>query len=128
MVKMGLTTLPESWDARAGTGNSMNHFMLGQLMEWHFAYVAGIRQKAGSVGWKRVLIAPQPGPLKKAEASFDSPSGRITSRWRQSSGRFELHVDIPKEIEAEAVLPDGTRHQLRAGPGTLRCAMPEVKS
>jgi alpha-L-rhamnosidase len=106
----------------------MNHFMLGQLMEWHFAYVAGIRQKAGSVGWKRVLIAPQPGPLKKAEASFDSPSGRITSRWRQSSGRFELHVDIPKEIEAEAVLPDGTRHQLRAGPGTLRCAMPEVKS
>lgn len=33
MVRQGLTTLPESWDATPGTAMSMNHFMLGHLME-----------------------------------------------------------------------------------------------
>jgi len=124
MVKSGLTTLPESWDAKPGTGNSLNHFMLGQLMEWHFAYVAGIRQQPESVGWRKVLIAPQPVTLERAEASFDSPSGRIVSEWRRGSGEFELTVEIPVGVEAVAVLPDGTRHELAAGRTSLRCAEP----
>jgi hypothetical protein len=48
----------------------MNHFMLGHLVEWHFAYVAGIRQEPAAVGWKRVLFAPQPGPLTHAEGEL----------------------------------------------------------
>ena len=30
--------------------------------------LAGIRQKPGSVGWKQVVIGPNPGPLESAEA------------------------------------------------------------
>ncbi|UCG17125.1 MAG: family 78 glycoside hydrolase catalytic domain [Phycisphaerales bacterium] len=121
MVASGLTTLPESWNAKPGTGNSMNHFMLGHLVEWHFAYVAGIRQQPGGVGWRKVLIAPHPGPLDHAEAAFQSPTGRITSKWRRSKGVFELTVEIPQDVEAVAVLPDGTRHDLAAGQTKLRC-------
>jgi hypothetical protein len=93
MVKSGLTTLPESWDARRGTGDSLNHFMLGHLMEWHYAYVAGIRQQAGDVGWKRIVIAPVPGPLEGAEASYSSPAGRIVSRWKVAR-RFGLQAEV----------------------------------
>jgi hypothetical protein len=120
MVKRGFTSLPESWDAQPGTGNSMNHFMLGHLMEWHFAYVAGIRQQPGSVGWKKVLIAPNPGQLSSTSASFAGPSGTIKVDWKQVNSLFTLNVTIPKGIEATALLPDGKQHVLKAGTTTLK--------
>ena len=119
MVKQGFTSLPESWDAQPGTGNSMNHFMLGHLMEWHYAYVAGIRQQPGSVGWKKVLIAPTPGELKSASATFHSPSGTIKVHWKQTKENFSITVTIPKGMEATALLPDGTRQALKPGTKTL---------
>ncbi len=124
MVRQGLTTLPESWDARPGTGNSMNHFMLGHLVEWHYAYVAGIRQLPGSVGWRRVLIAPEPGTIDSAAAEFKSPSGTIAVAWNQHHGEFMMTVTVPEQIEAIAVLPNGERDSLRAGRTTLKVKMP----
>jgi len=120
MVNQGFTSLPESWDARPGTGNSMNHFMLGHLMEWHYAYLAGIRQQPGSVGWKKVLIAPTPGSLDSVAASFDSPSGMIKVNWKQVNGSFTMKVTIPKGIEATAVLPDGEQKSLKSGTTMLQ--------
>jgi alpha-L-rhamnosidase len=120
MVRQGLTTLPESWDARPGTGNSMNHFMLGHLMEWQYAYVAGIRQQAGSVGWKRVLIAPNPGGLTSASATFASPAGRIIVDWRKVSGEFVMNVTVPGGVDAEALLPNGEKHVLKPGKNELK--------
>jgi alpha-L-rhamnosidase len=118
MVRQGFTTLPESWDARPGTANSMNHFMLGHLMEWHFAYVAGIRQAPGSIGWKKILIAPNPGSLRSVSATFNSPSGEIAVRWRQRGGRFEMTVRVPPGAVADAILPNGEQHHLQAGKQT----------
>jgi hypothetical protein len=120
MVNQGLTTLPESWDAKPGTGNSMNHYMLGHLVEWHYAYVAGIRQQPGSIGWKKILIAPEPGPMDSASATFDSPSGKIAVRWEQHKKEFAMTVTIPAGVEAVAVLPDGEKHTLGSGTTTLR--------
>lgn len=123
MVNSGLSTLPESWDAKPGTGNSMNHFMLGQLMEWHFAYIAGIRRPAGAVGWSRVLIAPQPGPLEHASARFVSPAGPIGSSWHRRDGVFTLRIELPGGVQGEALLPDGSRHAI-AGPGEIVLSCP----
>ncbi len=120
MVKQGFTSLPESWDARPGTGNSMNHFMLGHLMEWHYAYVAGIRQQPGSIGWKNVLIAPNPGALDSASASFDSPAGKIAVSWKKVKGEFTMTVTIPEGINATAILPGGEKHTLKPGRTTLQ--------
>ena len=97
----------------------MNHFMLGHLMEWHYAYVAGIRQKAGSVGWANILIAPHPGLLEYASASFSAPTGKIVVNWRQANGKFEMTVTVPRGITAEAMLPDGSRQALKAGKTIL---------
>lgn len=131
MVKSGLTTLPESWDAKPGTGNSMNHFMLGHLVEWHFAYVAGIRQRPGDVGWKHILIAPVPGPasgVTSAEATFESPSGTISSRWEVSKGRFSIHVRIPRGADARIVLPNSTEKSVGPGVWELECEMPDIRT
>ncbi len=126
MVKMGLTTLPETWDAKRGTIYGLNHFALGHLIEWHFAYVAGIRQQPGGVSWKKILIAPQPGDLKSAEAEFASPAGKISVKWIVTDGKFELTVTVPENVEAMAILPDGSRHILGAGANSLAC--PEMSS
>jgi alpha-L-rhamnosidase len=121
MVRQGLTTLPESWDARPGTANSMNHFMLGHLMEWQYAYVAGIRQQPGSIGWRRVLVTPNPGDLTSTSATFISPAGRITVDWKKTAEVFAMRVTIPGGVEAEAVLPNGEKHLLTPGTHQLEC-------
>ena len=123
MVNQGFTSLPESWDARPGTGNSMNHFMLGHLMEWHYAYLAGIRQQPGSAGWKNVLIAPTPGALESCDASFKSPSGTIAVNWKQARGAFTMKVVVPKGVEATAILPNGEQRPLKPGATTLHSSM-----
>jgi alpha-L-rhamnosidase len=120
MVRQGLTTLPESWDATPGTVMSMNHFMLGHLMEWHYAYVAGIRQQSGTAGWRRALIAPDPGPLTSARASFDSPAGRYAVEWKRTGKVFAMTVTVPRGAVAEGVLPDGTHHRLLPGVTTVK--------
>jgi alpha-L-rhamnosidase len=97
----------------------MNHFMLGHLMEWHFAYVAGIRQRPGSIGWRRVLIAPNPGSFEHASASFNSPRGRIEVRWQQTPEAFDMTVTIPRGVDAEVVLPNGNKQSVKPGTATL---------
>ena len=83
--------------------------MLGHVMEWYYGYVGGIRQKPGSVGWKQVLIGPNPGPLRHCEATLATPAGRITSRWRIDQRKFHLEVEIPAGVTATAILPSGPR-------------------
>jgi alpha-L-rhamnosidase len=121
ILKKGLTAMPETWDAMNDGCQSHNHCMLGHVIEWYYAYVAGIRQQPGSVGWKRVFIAPVPGSLTEAAASFASPAGRISSRWSVTGGRFRLDAEIPQGLTAQLIGPDGTRKDVGAGRHTLEC-------
>jgi hypothetical protein len=86
--------MPETWDAMMDGYQSLNHCMLGHVMEWLYGYVAGIRQAPGSVGWERALIAPVPGPLREASAAVQTPRGTITSRWRVQDGKFRLTAEV----------------------------------
>ncbi len=115
ILKKGLTSLPETWDAMMDGYQSLNHCMLGHVMEWYYGYVAGIRQQPGSVGWKQVVIGPNPGPLSRAEATLATPAGRIMSRWRIQDGTFHLEVEIPEGVTATAILPSGVTKPLQAG-------------
>jgi hypothetical protein len=115
IVKKGLTALPETWDATMDGSQSLNHCMLGHVIEWYFGYVAGIRQTPGSVGWQEITIAPVPGPLQSAEAAVATPVGRIVSRWRHEAGLFRLETETPSGISGEVRLPSGQAHPLRGG-------------
>jgi hypothetical protein len=115
ILKKGLTSLPETWDAMMDGSQSLNHCMLGHVLEWYYGYVAGIRQRPGTVGWKDIVIAPQPGPLTKAEAVLTIPAGRIVSRWRIQDGTFHLTLEIPAGTAATAILPSGATKPLHPG-------------
>lgn len=75
----GATALTESWQAYGFVSN--NHFMLGHLMEWFYAYLGGIRQTDTSVGYKELLFAPQMvGDVTWAETSLETPYGTASCR------------------------------------------------
>ncbi len=119
ILKKGLTAMPETWDAMNDGYQSHNHCMLGHVMEWFYGYVGGIRQQPGDVGWKRVLIAPAPGPLSHAEVTFNSPAGRIASRWTVENGKFTLRAEVPDGVRAVLKAPDGTSREVGSGKHEL---------
>jgi hypothetical protein len=83
-------------------------------------YVAGIR--AAAPGYERVLIAPVPGELEWARASYRSVRGEIASAWRHDGDEFELEVTLPPNLSGTVVLPygDGEPLAVSAGTHTLR--------
>jgi hypothetical protein len=103
-LKHGATALTESWQAYESVSN--NHFMLGHLMEWFYAGLAGIKQEESSVAFKRIEIKPQPvGDVTSAKASYRSAYGTIVSDWEKKGGRFELNVEIPVNTTAVIFIP-----------------------
>ncbi|MEP6746774.1 MAG: family 78 glycoside hydrolase catalytic domain [Bacteroidota bacterium] len=111
----GATALTESWQAYPSVSN--NHFMLGHLMEWFYAGLCGIKQADGSVGYKTIIIRPQPvGDITNAKADYHSPYGYIKTSWAKANGTFELHVSIPANTTAEIYLP-GNSKPIKTGSG-----------
>ena len=103
-LKKGATALTESWAALEWVSN--NHLMLGHLMEWFYAGLGGISQKENSIVYKEVLIAPRIiDAIESAEATFESPYGRIVSRWEKSEGAVEINIQIPANSIAIVKLP-----------------------
>jgi hypothetical protein len=77
-IKQGAAALPESWNASRGA--SHNHFMLGQVTEWFYHDLAGIRPDPTAPGFKKFIIAPQLVPETTwVDASYDSIHGKIAS-------------------------------------------------
>jgi hypothetical protein len=120
ILAKGLTSLPETWDAMMDGSQSLDHCMLGHVMEWYYGYVGGIRQATNSVGWREILIAPNPGLLTSAETAVQTPRGRVTSRWRKDGSTFHLDVEVPKGVKATAILPSGTRKILSSGKQVIQ--------
>ncbi len=76
-IAQGATTLTEQWDPRQGA--SENHFMLGQIDEWFFRSVAGIRQLPGTHGMRRLVIDPQAiSGIHQVRAVIHTLYGKVT--------------------------------------------------
>jgi hypothetical protein len=101
-VKLGKTSLTEGWNG----GASQDHFMFGELNEWLFSRLAGIRCDLSGPGFRKIIIQPAVvGDLTHAEASYDSIAGRIVSEWRRAGSQVRLHVVIPPNTTATIYLP-----------------------
>lgn len=119
ILKKGLTSMPETWDAMMDGYQSLNHCMLGHIMEWLPAYVGGIRQEPRTVGWRRVIIAPNPGELREVEVSLLTPRGKIVSRWKATGRKRLLQTELPRGVSGTAILPSGKRVEIGAGQHTV---------
>jgi alpha-L-rhamnosidase len=120
-IRHGATTIWERWDGWTEEGgfqtaemNSFNHYSLGSVGRWLYEHVAGIRP--ARPGYEHVVIAPEPGELEWARATYRSVRGPIGSAWRRVGGALELEVSLPPNVTATVVLPDG--RTVEVGPGT----------
>ncbi|ANH80257.1 alpha-L-rhamnosidase [Niabella ginsenosidivorans] len=108
----GATALTESWAALPTVSN--NHFMLGHLMEWFYSGLCGIRQAAGSVGFKEIEIRPHPvGDIKTAKAGYHSVRGPIEVSWKKQGDQFTIDVSIPANTTAVIYYPPGYNKQVQ---------------
>ena len=126
MIERGATTVWEWWDGIDDDGHargSLNHYSKGAVLSFLHSHVAGIRldpvPDAAAAGYRRVRIAPVPGGgITWAEASLDTPLGRLASSWRIADGWFSLDVEVPPGSIATVELPDG--ESARGRPGHAR--------
>ena len=109
-IRHGATTIWERWDGwteergfQTARMNSFNHYSLGSVGAWLYEHVAGIRP--ARPGYAEVRIAPLPGPLEHARATYRSVRGEIASGWRRDGEAFALEVTIPPNVAATVVVP-----------------------
>ena len=122
-LKFGATTLTEQWDPRQGS--SWNHFMMGQIDEWFFNSLVGIRPSTTTKqGYQKFIIAPQPvGDLKYVKASYETLYGTINVDWTCENGTFTLNVSVPVNTTAVVYLPGGKEpKEIQSGTYQLVCA------
>ncbi len=109
-IRQGATTLTEQWDPRQGS--SWNHFMMGQIDEWLFKTLGGIKNKPGTHGLKHLLISPTlVGDLKSVKVSTASLYGKVAVDCTRSS----MTVQIPVGSDATVVLPNGKKENVGSG-------------
>ncbi|MDP9078706.1 MAG: glycoside hydrolase family 78 protein [Bacteroidota bacterium] len=102
----GATSLTESWQGNRISSN--NHFMLGHLMEWFYSGLSGIRPDSNAVAFDKIVIRPEPvGNVTWADASYLSPYGIISNKWKKNSNLFTMQTTIPVNTTAVIYLPAG---------------------
>lgn len=128
-VNLGATTVWERWNSLlpdgtiSGTGmNSLNHYSYGSVMEFLYAYAAGIRPL--DPGFTKAVIAPNPDVrLPKMECTFDSVSGRyICNTEIHTSGKVTVEIEIPFGAEADVTLPRSAEKTMHLTAGSYRFA------
>ena len=118
----GATALTESWQAYGFVSN--NHFMLGHLMEWFYAWLGGIRQTSGSTGFRELLIDPHPaGDVNQATTEYETPYGRVCCHWEKRENAMRMRLTIPENstalIRVSADSPDKIRLDGSPLPATV---------
>jgi alpha-L-rhamnosidase len=127
-VKNGATTVWERWNSYSkedGFGpvamNSFNHYSYGAIAEWMYSDMAGIARDPAHPGFKRFVLQPHldpTGKITRVAGRFDSPYGRIVSRWRLDGNTLHYHAVVPANTTAVLRLPgqDGvTTRRLASG-------------
>lgn len=70
-------------------------------------------------GFARVAIQPFPAHLDWAKGTVPTPRGDIQVSWKKTP-TFELEVTLPPGVQADVLLPDGTKKEVGPGQHALR--------
>lgn len=134
-VNLGATTIWERWNSVLPDGtisdtgmNSLNHYSYGSVMEFMYAYIAGIRPLLP--GFRRAVIEPRPDVrLGYVNCRYDSVSGTYVSNWSiEEDGSLKLHVEIPFGCSALVRLPQYEEPELELTAGSYDFAYMPKKS
>ncbi len=133
-VNMGATTIWERWNSVGEDGvisntgmNSLNHYSYGSVMEFVYAYAAGIRPSVPGFG--KAVIAPHPDiRLRRVDCSYQSVSGKYGCCYEiREDGKLCIRVAIPFGCEAAVELPGYPEKSMTLAAGIHEyCYMPET--
>ena len=113
-VKLGATTIWERWDSLDETGhitgtdmNSLNHYAYGAVVEWLFAYAAGLRFQVDEPGFRRATVAPLPNwGLRTLDCTYRASVGTWHVAWEcVDESRLCFLLTVPFGCTADIVLP-----------------------
>ncbi|MBB5394080.1 glycoside hydrolase family 78 protein [Mucilaginibacter sp. AK015] len=113
-IKMGATTIWERWDGikpdgsfETPTMNSYNHYAYGAIGDWMYRVTSGIDTDPYAPGYKKIIVKPTVGgKLTYANASYQTPYGKLISNWKIEGDTFNLDVEIPANTTATVYVPD----------------------
>ena len=122
-VKNGATTIWERWDGwtpeqgfQDSAMNSFNHYSLGSIGAWLYSGAAGIQPDESDPGYHHFFLNPQfTTRLSRAEASFDSPYGLISSGWRFEEDQLCYDVTVSPNSSALLTLPVSPQEVRQSG-------------
>lgn len=128
MIGKGATTIWELWngDTADPAMNSGNHVMLlGDVLLWMYADLAGIRQASLSRAYKELdMQLYLPEDLNHVCATHKTPYGMVKSEWKRTEEGIVWQIDIPANTTARVHIPSGYTVQ---GMQSLRWASAEVE-
>lgn len=103
----GYTTLPETWTLSPEFRDaSLNHVFMGDISAWMTNVLAGIRHDPSKPGFEHFTVQPHyPEGLKKAESTYNSVRGPISSSWSRKGDKVKLTVKVPGATTATVYAP-----------------------
>ena len=113
-VKNGATTIWERLDGIKPDKsfedpgmNSFNHYAYGAIGDWMYSNIAGIDMDEEGPGFRKIIIAPQPGGgLTKEQADLETQYGTIRSAWNIAPGNIlTMDITVPANTSARVTLP-----------------------
>ncbi len=128
-IQNGATTIWERWDGWTPEKgfqdkgmNSFNHYAYGAVGAWMYRSVAGLDLDPAEPGYAHIIFRPRPGgSLTWAEASLESPHGKVGIRWKLDGGNLKVTLTVPENTRATFVAPAGySVAQSSFGPGIHR--------
>ena len=116
MIENGATTIWELWNGNTADPamNSHNHVMLlGDLNVWFYENLGGIKNAAGSNGFKKIHMQPEMiEGLDRVTATYQSIHGLIKSDWTKKNNSFEWNVSVPGNTRATLYIPATDKKQV----------------
>ena len=113
------TPIWEMWEKDL-PGHSLLHSSYLFPGAWYIDGIAGIRRNPEDVGFKSFIIRPpllEESQMNRANASFDSPVGKIESAWKRENGHFSLRVTVPVNSKAFVYFPEKDSSKINEGSG-----------
>lgn len=127
-VEQGATTIWEHWDGIKPDGsfwsdamNSYNHYAYGAVGDWMYRVMAGLDLDEAEVGYRKLRIAPQPGPgITYARARYESLYGPCGVNWQIDGGEIHLEAEVAPNTTAVIVLPRAVLEEVSLDGDKLR--------
>lgn len=116
MAENGATTIWELWNGNTAdpSMNSGNHVMLlGDLITWLYENVAGLASDIHRPGFKLWHCRPELiSGLSYANATVNTPYGKIASAWERINEKFVLTVNVAPNTLAKVYIPSDDLNQV----------------